>query len=86
MEIINQKRYVLECSNEYGDIHVYAKWDGCCNIYRYYNGYTYRDKNISEDEVDYIHICNLRKFIKFLTDIADKAEQIENFEGYEKLN
>lgn len=86
MEVIKKERYVLECSNEYGDIHVYAKWDGCCNIYRYYNGYTYRDENVPEDEVDYIHICDLREFIKFLTDIADKAEQIENFEGYEKLN
>ena len=80
VEVIKQNKYCLECCNELRDFHVYAKWDGCCDIFNYSNGYTYEDKDIPEDEIDYIHICNLRSFIKFLTEIADKAEQIEGFE------
>lgn len=86
MEIIKQEEYCLECCNEYRDFHVYAKWDGCCDIHRYYNGYVYGDKDVPDDEIDYIHICDLREFINFLTEIADRAEQIEGFEGYEKSN
>lgn len=84
MKVVKQEKYYLECCNEDKDFHVYVRWDGCCDIRRYYNGYVYGDKNVPEDEIDYIHICDLREFIKFLTDIADKAEQIEEFEGYGK--
>lgn len=84
MEVIKQNEYALECCSKYKDLHVYAKWDGCCDIRRYYNGYTYEDKDVPDDDVDYIHICDLREFIRILTEIADKAEQIEGFEGYEK--
>lgn len=84
MEVIKQEKCVLECCSKYKDFHVYAKWDGCCDIRRYYNGYTYEDKDIPEGDEDYIHICDLREFINFLTEIADRAEQIEGFEGYEK--
>lgn len=86
MKVIKQEEYYFDCINdEYGDFHVHAKWDGCCDINRYYNGYTYKDNNNPDADVDYIHICNLREFINFLTEIADKAEQIEGFEGYEKV-
>ena len=83
MVTIRQGEYSLECGSEDGDIHVLAKWDGCCDIRRYYNGYTYKDTKVPEDEVDYIHICDLRGFIKMLTEIADKAESIDGFDGYE---
>lgn len=85
MKVIKQEEYYFDCINDrYGDFYVHAKWDGCCDINRYHNGYTYKDKNIPDADVDYIHICNLREFINFLTEIADKAEQIEGFEGYER--
>lgn len=84
VEVVEQKETVLECGSEWKDFHVYAKWDGCCDIRRYYNGYTYEDDDVPDGEVDYIHICDLREFINFLTEIADRAEQIEGFEGYEK--
>ena len=84
MELIKQTETILECCNEDKDMLVSAKWDGCCDIRRYYSGYTYEDKHIPEGEVDYIHICDLREFINFLTEIADRAEQVEGFEGYEK--
>ena len=80
MQIIKETDYVLECSNEYKDMHVYAKWDGCCDIRRYYNGDTYETENVIDR--DYIHICDLREFIAFLAEVADKAQTIEGFEGY----
>lgn len=81
MEVINQTRTVLECCNENKTFYASARWDGCCDIRRYYNGYKYGDEDIPEGEIDYIHICELRKFINFLTEIADRAEQI-GFEDY----
>ena len=84
VKVVEQSKYVLECCNEHKDMHVMARFDGCCHISRFYNGYTYEDENIPEDDVDYIHICNIREFITFLTEIADKAEQIEGFSGYAK--
>lgn len=81
MEVIKETEYLLECSNEYKDIYIRAKWDGCCDIRRYYNGDTYETGNTSGVS-DYIHICELREFIEFLTEVADRAEKIDGFEGY----
>ncbi len=78
-ELIRETDYVMEFTNEYEDFHVSAKWDGCCHIRRYYNGYTYKDEG-EEVDVDYIHICELREFIQFLTEIADKCEAKNGFE------
>lgn len=83
LNVINEGRYSLECCDSRKEYHVYAKHYGCCDIFRYYNGYSYDDKNVPDDQVDYIHVCNIRRFIKFLTDVANRAEQIEGFEGYE---
>lgn len=85
VKVINQNEHVLEICNEHKDMHVFARFDGCCHISRFYNGYTYEDEDIPDySEPDYLHICDIREFIKFLTDIADKAEQIEGFDGYAK--
>ena len=81
-ELIRETDYVVEFTNEYEDLHVYAKWDGCCDITRYYNGATYKDENVDTNDVDYMHICDLREFIQFLTEIADKCEAKNGFEGY----
>ena len=80
-ELIRETDYVMEFTNEHEDFHVYARWDGCCNIRRYYNGDTYKDEGESVDS-DYIHICDIREFIEFLTEIADKCEGKNGFEGY----
>lgn len=86
IKVVRAEDYCIDFSNEYGDLFVHAKWDGCCDINRYYNGFTYKDRNSKDPNynADYIHICDLREFIKFLTEVADRAEQIEGFEGYEK--
>ena len=84
MKVIKQNDYELICVNEEDDFSVCARWDGCFDIRRYNDGYTYKDKNIPSYSVYYMHICEVREFIKFLTEVADRAEQIEGFDGYEK--
>ena len=88
LRVVRQTEYCVDFANEYGDFFVTAKWDGCCHIYRYYNGATFEDKRPDDpnSESDYIHICDLREFISFLTEVADKAERILGFEGYEARN
>ena len=44
-----------------------TSFDGCVHIERYTNG------TISEDNRDYIHICDLDKFIQELQEVKDKA-------------
>lgn len=85
LKIVRQEDYCIDFANEYGDFFVNAKWDGCCHIYRYYNGATYHDRDSNDPDImsDYIHICDLREFIEFLTEIADIAEKTPGFEGYE---
>lgn len=83
MIVVKRDQYHLEICNEDRDFHVNAKWDGCCDILRYYSGYSYGDEFVPDDEVDHIHICDLREFIDFLSKIADEAEA-EGFDGYGK--
>ena len=47
------------------NLKIRIKWDGCCDIVRYYNG--------GEDE-DNIHVCGLKEFIDFLTEAYKTAE------------
>lgn len=82
VRVVRQTEYCVDLANDYGDFFVNAKWDGCCHIYRYYNGDTFETGDQKGDG-DYIHICDLREFISFLTAIADIAENIQGFEGYE---
>lgn len=59
------------------------KWDGCIDLRRYWNGDT-ADNN-SEDNVDYIHICEVKEFIKELQSVVDIAEQNfskDDFDNY----
>ena len=37
--------------------------DGCVDLRRYYNGAPHDDAVISENDIDYIHICDLAAFI-----------------------
>ena len=83
VQIVRKEDYCIDFANKYGDFFVHAKWDGCCDIYHYHNGATFKTKNPSEHDVNYIHICGLREFISLLTAIADIAENTSGFEGYE---
>lgn len=67
--------------NEYNNLEVTMKWDGCINISKYYNGDTPENHS---GNVDYMHICEVKDFIKELQDVVRIAEEMfgDNFEDY----
>lgn len=65
--------FVIEARSEYEDLQVHMKWDGCINLYKYSNGDT--PEAHTEDNTSYIHICEVKEFIKELQDIVDIAEK-----------
>ena len=56
-----------------------VKWDGCCNIFKHSNGRTVTNPSKEPDDVDYIHICELKEYIDMLTQVYEKALE----KGYE---
>lgn len=60
------------------NMEINMKWDGCIDLFKYDNGYTVDDKATDEDDVDYIHICEVKEFIARLEEVVRIAE--ENFE------
>lgn len=61
-----------ECRN----MEIYMKWDGCIDLYTHCNGSTVDDERT--EDVDYIHICEVKEFITILQEVVRIAE--ENFE------
>lgn len=78
----NSRPYVIEARNEYGDLQVHMKWDGCIDLYKYSNGYTIEEH--SEDNVVNLHICEVKEFIKELQDVVKIAEQNFHKDDFEK--
>ena len=61
------------------------KWDGCINLWKYYNGYTPDDNSKeSEENMDYIHICGLKEFINQLQEVMTIAKDILGEEEFDK--
>lgn len=69
--------------NKYEDKQIMFKWDGCIDIRKYYNGYTATDEFVPNDEIDYIHICNLQEHIKELQEVLTIAKDVLDKEDYE---
>ena len=61
----------------YENAKVYMKWDGCLDYRKYSNGATVYDENVRNDDVDYIHICDINDMIERLQEIKKIAK--ENF-------
>ena len=75
--------YVIQVRSEDNDMEIHMKWDGCIDLRTYSNGSTPDD--YSEENICYIHICDVKEFIKKLQDITYIAEQNfrkDNFEDY----
>lgn len=53
-----------------------VKWDGCIQINRIDNG-TFGDPSDDEDDVTYIHVCDIDEFIEQLKQLKQKT--IEHF-------
>jgi len=77
------KPYAIEVRNEYNDLKIHIKWDGCIDISKYWNGTS--PENNDEDNTDYIHVCEVKEFIKELqsvVNIAEKNFSKDNFNDY----
>lgn len=65
------KNVVVEIGNIDKSVKAGIKWDGCVHSYFANANYTIYDEN----QVTYIHICDLRQFINSIHDVMAKADQ-----------
>ena len=75
--------YLEELTNESKNLTMSLKWDGCVNLKMYNNGDTY--EKYTADNIDYIHICELKVFIEELQrafDIAKARFDKNDFDSY----
>ena len=71
--------------NNYNAIQLDFKWDGCINMWKYYNGYTPDDDSEeARENMDYIHICDLQEFINQLQEVLVIAKDILGKEKFER--
>ncbi len=74
---INYPDTHLDLRNPENTLRIDIKWDGCVNIDLLHNEITFdsslKDQN---EERDYIHICNLQKFIDQLQEAYNRAKEI----------
>lgn len=58
-----------------GGIEAIVKYDGCVEIFIFFNGALPGKQNNDPDYIDSIHICDLDKFIQQLQELKDLSEQ-----------
>lgn len=75
MNTIQKLEHVLALSNDYKNIRITARWDGCCHIETWYNGDQYDKPLTHPDNRDYLHVCDLREFIEQLLELEAKAKE-----------
>lgn len=71
------KIFIMELVNENNDLTVRAKWDGCCDIKKY-------SDEVTKDNIDYIHICELQEFINNLQEVVNLAKENFSEDDYER--
>ena len=64
--------YLIELTNEDKNLTMRMKWDGCVDLRMYNNGDTY--ERYTADNIDYIHICNVKEFIEEMQSAFDIAK------------
>lgn len=76
------KPFVIRTVNDYNDLSIRMKWDGCIDIRKYENGDS--PDNYNSQNVSYMHICEVKEFIKELQDVVRIAEENfgEDFKDY----
>lgn len=71
--------------SNYNCISLSFKWDGCINLFKYYNGYTPDDNSPeAQENVDYIHICDLKEFIEQLQEVVVIAKDVLGEEKFKR--
>jgi len=69
------KDHWLELKDPEGWYSAVVKWDGCIHLYRYFNspmGSEYH-KETHDENIDYIHICDVDDMIARLVALKEKA-------------
>ena len=65
---------------DYDKTQITVKWDGCCDITKHSNSSTVTHPSKDyENDMDYIHICDLKEFIDLLEQVYENAVS----KGYE---
>lgn len=67
----DNRSLITKIANLDDKIEVAVKWDGCCDIRVHCNNSTISDP--IHREIDYIHICDLKKFINLLESVYNHA-------------
>ena len=62
------KPFVIRTINDYNNLSIRMKWDGCIDIVK---------RDLIDNTSSYMHICEVKEFIRELQDIIRIAE--ENF-------
>ena len=60
---------VITSTDEQNGVEISLKWDGCCDIKRFWGDGT----------VDYLHICDIPAFIEQM-DLVERLGEIKGFE------
>lgn len=62
------KPFVIRTVNDYDDLEIRMQWDGCIDIVK---------RDLIDNTSSYMHVCEVKEFIRELRDIVRIAE--ENF-------
>ena len=80
--------YIINVINDSNDIYIKIKWDGCININKFSNGKT--PITATDDDRDYIHICEVKSFIKDLQNVVaiakDNFSKVDFENNWEEFN
>ena len=88
-EITNETLYsgnalnVTVVDEDCRDIEITLKWDGCIDINTYSNG-SNPEEVLNNNDVDYIHICDVQRFIKQLQEVVEIAKEKFSEEDFKR--
>lgn len=74
--------HVFQCVNEKSGLSATAKWDGCVELSVRHNNSDPNQDEGSED-VEHIHVCDLRKFIEDLEDLEKICKDNLDFDDWD---
>jgi len=74
MTIIEAKEYHLTIVNDDRTVRFVAKKDGCVDITMWCNGADMDNPDNREEDIDYLHVCDLETFIKHLQEVQSQRK------------
>lgn len=69
--------WVVTLVDEFDSKKISIKWDGCAHYYRTFNGASAtKEENGTDDNLNYLHICDLERWAKEILKLAQYARDI----------